>query len=142
MADIQNQMLARLPTGQVSRLTLALDKDGWNLETKRLFGRKEVERRLFRAKGGSGEMTWFECGPALADSIVEKVDQFIANMDVDISKLKELDIEVVRYGDSHGVVVVSKLSTVPRIGFWTRLIAKVKSVFRRRNVPEEKENQE
>lgn len=146
MADIQNQMLARLPTGQVSRLTLVFDRGNWNLAMKRLFGRKEVERRCFLAKSGSGETTWFECGPLLADSIVEKIDQFVADANVDASRLKELDIEIIRQGGRHGVVVVSKPNGVPKRGFWTRMIARVKSVFGihtgRDNVPKEEENQE
>lgn len=143
MADIQNQMLARLPTGQVSRLTLVFDRNNWNLAMKRLFGRKEVERRRFLAKCESGETTWFECGPLLADSIIEKIDQFVADPNVDASKLKELDIDIIRQGGSHGVVVVSKPNAAPRPGFWARMVARVKSVFGvSANVPEKETNQE
>ena len=129
MADIQSQTLARLPTGQASKVTLVFDKDNWNLSAKRVLGRKEVERRFFRCKGETGTK-WFECGPALANSITEQVDRFIADARVDTARLKELDITINRH--SHGcysAIVTSKLSEVPRIGIWARFAGWLKSVI-------------
>lgn len=129
MADIQSQTLARLPTGQASKVTLVFDKDNWNLSAKRVLGRKEVERRFFRCKSETGTK-WFECGPALANSITEQVDRFIADARVDVKKLRELDIVVSRRGQGcYSAAVASKPSEVPRISVWIRLADWLKSVW-------------
>jgi len=131
MADIQNQTLARLPTEQSSRLTLVFDGDNWNLAHKRLFGSKEVERRFFQIRDEMGKVSWFECSPALGDSIAEQVDKFIVDVYVDVERLEELDIAIARQFGGYGVTIISKPNTVPRISRWLRMVARAKSIFRR-----------
>jgi hypothetical protein len=96
-----------------------------------MFGHKEVERRFFPIRGESDEISWFECGPTLADSIVEEIDKFISRANVNIKQLKELDIEVIRQDGRHNVVILSKPSAIPKISIWTRMIAKAKSIFKK-----------
>ena len=75
-AHLENETLARMPIREKPEITL-LFGEGWHTQVKRIWGRKTVQRNLFRIEGENGEPRWFECNDQLAAHILASVELFI-----------------------------------------------------------------
>lgn len=135
MADIESQTLTRVSCGESSKVTLVFDESGWNLPVSRMCGRKEIERRIFRARDAAGGEKWFECGPVLADDLNGKIRAFVAANHIDEARLEEIDIVITRKRDGrdrrYEAAVASRPNRLPRVRLWSRLVAWVRGLLKR-----------
>jgi hypothetical protein len=125
MADLRKQAIAVLPMKQEAHLKLSYS-GGWYIPVKRIWGKKEKERYLFRLYNPERE-EWFECGPKLAKDIVEEVASIVDQHKVNISKTESIGIDIIKNGDGRKVKV--DVEGLPTFGKLARGWNSVKRMF-------------
>ena len=125
MADIRKQAIAILPLSQEMNLKLAYNTN-WYVPVKRIWGKKEVERYLFRLYTHERE-EWFECGPKLAGEIVEEIAAVVSQNNVNVAKLKDIDISIVNGVEGRKILV--NVNNLPMLGKVVRSWHGVKKFF-------------
>ena len=92
-----------------------------HLPIKRIWGRKSVDRHIFRIESENGTHSWFECNEQLATDILNNIETFVIENHVDRKKLNKLDIIVSRMADGKDIVTISDRHA-PKVGMFTRMI--------------------
>jgi len=102
--ELENKTLASVNMEKPSEITIVFNDNGdceWESTLKRVWGRKEVERHIFRIREG-GELRWLECGKDLGKEIREGV-KFLVPISKDgeskFDTVKELRLGIIQRGD-------------------------------------------
>jgi hypothetical protein len=129
MAQLENKTIARMPIREKPEITLLLGDD-WHTPIKRIWGRKTVQRNLFRIEGENGEPRWFECDDQLAANILANIELFIMKNHINREKLKKLDVVISRTEGGESIATVCKNKKSPKISRFTRMLTWLKNLKR------------
>jgi hypothetical protein len=121
MAQLENQTIARMPVKENPRITLLLGGN-WHSQITRTWGRKRVERHIFRTIGEDGAPKWFECNEQLAANILANIELFIVKNRIDRKKLEKLTMTISRANNGECIAAVCKSNKAPKVGVWRRIM--------------------
>lgn len=92
MANIDKQLIARIPMGKSSEFILDYRKD-WGIPIKKVWDKKEVERIIFCLSDGEGV---FECSKNIANKIMEETENIFNNNKINIEEVSNIKIYITR----------------------------------------------
>lgn len=134
MAQLENQTIARMPVRKTPRIRLLFHED-WHAQITRMWGRKLVERHIFRIESDDGTSGWFECNEQLAANILANIELFIVKNRIDRKKLEKLTMVINRSdnGESTATVCEDGDDRAPRVGRLARFVGWLKNLARIRD---------
>lgn len=129
MANIDKQMIARMPMTKFTEFTLDYSQD-WNIPVKKIWNKTEKDRHTFRFSNNEGLL---ECGPKLAEELSFIVNDMFEAAGIDKEKVGEIKVIITKSENcKNGFCIHVDTKNLPKKRKMERVWASITSIFRKK----------
>ncbi|MFA5048276.1 MAG: hypothetical protein WC516_04610 [Patescibacteria group bacterium] len=127
MANIDKQMVARMPVREFAEFTLDYRND-WCIPIKKIWAKKEIDRFTFKLSDNEGLL---ECSPKLAQELSRTVGTTLKSACIDTSKVDSVKIIIAKNKENvSGYCIGVYTDELPKRNAFARAWSSIKGVFK------------